>query len=75
MQSPDWDTSYRPIPDASIPELAKSVLTEFSEKGLWTATQDKDGNIGIQRTKITEGQSRQGMHIVDNLLDENGREK
>jgi RHS repeat-associated protein len=62
-------------PDATVSELAELVLTEFADNGLWTATQDDNGNITIQRAKISEGQRRQGNHIISELLDENGREK
>lgn len=60
---------------ASVSKLAKLVLSEFAETGLWTATKDKDGNISIQRTQVTKEQERQGHKIIDNKLDENGRKR
>ncbi len=41
-------------PNATPGELAGIALKEFKENGLWTATMDKDGNVNISRTKLSD---------------------
>lgn len=58
-------------PDATIGELATIALTEFKENGLWTASADKDGNITITRTKLSEEEYEKALNHF-NTLNENG---
>lgn len=59
-------------------EVATSVLDVQFNKGLWTATTDKDGNITIARTKITQKQYDTAKKILSTLnrygMDDKDRE-
>lgn len=58
-------------PNATIGELAIIALTVFKENGLWTAFSDKDGNITIARTKLSEKEYKKALNHF-NTLNENG---
>lgn len=58
-------------PNAGTKELAQLVLGEFKDNGLWTFSKDKDGNITISRTRISQSQHDTGMKQI-NSLDNNG---
>ncbi|MGB3655671.1 MAG: RHS repeat-associated core domain-containing protein, partial [Rivularia sp. (in: cyanobacteria)] len=48
-------------------EAAVKALDVQLNEGLWTATTDKDGNINISRTKITQKQYNTAMKILRTL--------
>ncbi len=57
-------------------ELAKAVLKEFKDNGLWTVkTDEKTGDIiKIERTKIDKNQYKHALESLNNL-DEQGKKK
>jgi len=59
---------------ASNMDMAKAVLTEFHENGLWTANRNKDGSVSIQKTKITKAQYDAAIEEI-NKKGENGLDK
>jgi len=52
---------------ASMLELANLVLDEFNNNGLYTATQGKDGNWNISRTKLSTDKYNQLKEIFGTL--------
>jgi len=52
-------------------ELATKVLNVFREEGLWISTTDKDGNVTIQRQKISDEQHKTAINN-SSKLDKNG---
>ena len=52
-------------PNASNVELAKQVLTEYKDNGLWTVTK-KEGKYHLQKTIITQKQFESGIHGINN---------
>lgn len=52
-------------PNASNVELAKQVLTEYKNNGLWTVTK-KEGKYHLQKTIITQKQFESGIHGINN---------
>ena len=59
---------------ASNQTMAKEVAKEFHENGLWTASKDKNGNISIQKTKITKEQYNAAIKEI-NKKGDNGLNK
>lgn len=58
-------------PNATVKDLATLVLGEFKNNGLWTASTDKDGNVNISKTKITNKQYNTALNMFKSL-DSNG---
>ncbi|PXV59424.1 RHS repeat-associated protein [Dysgonomonas alginatilytica] len=58
-------------PTATNVELAGMILKTFLKDGMWTATQLENGNVTIQRTKLTEDQYTRAKERLDGL-NENG---
>ena len=59
-------------PNGSMQELAMATLDYFHDKGLYTATANKDGSITVGQTKISDEQYQQ-MKEVFQQLNNNGR--
>ena len=57
--------------NASQIDIAKEVLKVQLNDGLWTSSTDKDGNISVSRTKITQKQYDAALKAL-NTLDKNG---
>jgi hypothetical protein len=57
---------------ASMDELANLVLDEFKNSGLFTATQDQEGNWIVSKTKLSSEKYNQLKNIFQGL-NENGR--
>ena len=51
--------------NASNKELAKKVVEEYYNNGLWTATVNDNGNILIKRTKINESQYNAALEEIN----------
>lgn len=54
-------------PNASNQELAKNVIEEFHNNGLWKAKESKDGGYIIQKTKLTQKQYNEAINEVNKL--------
>jgi len=59
---------------ASNQTMAKAVAKEFYEKGLWTASENKNGTVSIQKTRITKAQYDAAIREI-NKKGENGLNK
>jgi RHS repeat-associated protein len=59
---------------ASNQTMAKKVAKEFYENGLWTTSQNKDGSVSIQRTRITKEQYNDAINEI-NKKGNNGLDK
>ena len=51
----------------TMQQLATKVLDEFYKNGLYTATNGKNGSTVVTKTKITDGQYKNGMNILKGL--------
>lgn len=51
----------------SILEVGMEALDVFKNEGLFTASTDKNGNVTIQRTKISQEQYDTAMRILHQL--------
>ncbi len=58
-------------PNAGTKDLATMVLGELKNNGMWTVSNDKNGNVSITRSKITESQYNTGVKTI-NSLNNNG---
>ncbi|MES2477741.1 MAG: hypothetical protein V4561_01550 [Bacteroidota bacterium] len=58
-------------PKATMQQLAIKTLKEFKDKGLYTATRQKDGSYTIARTKITDAQYNKALKTL-NTTNDNG---
>ncbi len=56
---------------SSSMDIAKGILNIFKDEGLYTMTSDKDGNISISKTKITQDQYDNAIKVLQ-TLDQNG---
>ncbi|MEM1002428.1 MAG: hypothetical protein AAGH46_07255 [Bacteroidota bacterium] len=54
-------------PNLNQLDLARTVLGEFRDNGLWTASEDKDGNVTITRQKISHAQYNRALDILNSL--------
>ncbi len=61
-------------PNANTKDLVSAVLGEFKNNGLWTFSTDKDGNVSITRSKLTDSQYNTAVKTV-NSLNSNGFSK
>jgi RHS repeat-associated protein len=57
--------------NASSKDIAAAVLNYQKDVGLWNVSTDKDGNVSIQRSQITQKQYDTGMKKLG-TLDNNG---
>lgn len=60
--------------DLSTKEIAEKSLEVFYMEGLYTASQNADGNVVIKQTKITQEQYDNALKII-RALNENGFSK
>ncbi len=56
-------------PNATIKELAGLALSKFKNSGLWTASTDKDGNITISKTKLSDKEYNTALNHFKTLND------
>ena len=49
---------------ASNQIMAEKMATEFYKNGLWTASENKEGGISIQRTRLTEEQYNSAIEEI-----------
>jgi RHS repeat-associated protein len=56
--------------DLSTLEIAMDALDVFKDEGLYTASIDNDGNVTIQRSKITQKQYDTAMEILHQLTND-----
>ncbi len=54
-------------PNATPQELAAKTLEYQHDKGLYTATTNKDGSVSIGQTKITDTQYKKGIETIKKL--------
>jgi len=52
---------------ASNRTLARETMREFRQNGLWTATSDADGNVSVQRTRITRQQYNDAINAINRM--------